>query len=160
MPDTTYTPKVYHKQGGDELVVASTGFITVEAGGGIKGPAEVVTGANTLTAAESGTTYFLDLAAGFLSTLPSPALGLWYKFVVKTAPSGGSYTIGGGTANNIFGMHVERAGGAGVAGSAEDTITFVDGQSIAGDWVVIESDGTNWYSFGMVDVSAGVTYTT
>jgi len=35
MSDTTYQAKVYHKQGGDELVVASGGKITVESGGEI-----------------------------------------------------------------------------------------------------------------------------
>lgn len=35
MPDPTYGPKVYQKQGGDELVVASGGAINVEAGGKI-----------------------------------------------------------------------------------------------------------------------------
>lgn len=32
MPDVSYGPKVYHKQGGDELVVASGGTVTFEAG--------------------------------------------------------------------------------------------------------------------------------
>ncbi len=35
MSDETYQPKVYRKQGGDELVVASGGKITVESGGEI-----------------------------------------------------------------------------------------------------------------------------
>lgn len=35
MSDATYGPKVYHKQGGDTLVVASGGAIDVEAGGKI-----------------------------------------------------------------------------------------------------------------------------
>lgn len=35
MADSSYGPKVYHKQGGDELVVASGGAITVETGGTI-----------------------------------------------------------------------------------------------------------------------------
>jgi len=35
MSDTTYQSKVYHKQGGDEEVVASGGQITVESGGAI-----------------------------------------------------------------------------------------------------------------------------
>ena len=35
MSDATYQPKVYEKQGGDELVVASGGKITVESGGAI-----------------------------------------------------------------------------------------------------------------------------
>ena len=36
MADTTYQPKVYHKQGGDELVVASGGVLNIETGGIIK----------------------------------------------------------------------------------------------------------------------------
>lgn len=35
MPDATYVTKIYEKQGGDELVVASGGVITVETGGSI-----------------------------------------------------------------------------------------------------------------------------
>lgn len=37
MPDSSYTTKVYDKQGGDELVVASGGKITEEPGGAILG---------------------------------------------------------------------------------------------------------------------------
>lgn len=36
MADTTYQPKVYHKQGGDELVVASGGILNIETGGIVK----------------------------------------------------------------------------------------------------------------------------
>jgi hypothetical protein len=35
MADTSYQPAVYRKQGGDELVVASSGYVTVESGGEI-----------------------------------------------------------------------------------------------------------------------------
>ena len=35
MTDATYNTKVYHKQGGDEIVVASGGAITVESGGSL-----------------------------------------------------------------------------------------------------------------------------
>lgn len=35
MPDTTYNPQVYIRQGGDRLVVASGGSILVETGGSI-----------------------------------------------------------------------------------------------------------------------------
>lgn len=33
MADTSYGPLVYHKQGGDELVVASGGVLNIETGG-------------------------------------------------------------------------------------------------------------------------------
>jgi hypothetical protein len=36
MADPTYGPKVYIKQGGDELVVASGGVINIETGGVVK----------------------------------------------------------------------------------------------------------------------------
>lgn len=36
MADTTYGPKVYHKQGGDEMVVASGGVLNIETGGVVK----------------------------------------------------------------------------------------------------------------------------
>lgn len=121
---------------------------------------EVVTATNVITAAESGKTFYLDAAAGFLSTLPAPALGLHYTFIVKTAPTSNGYTIGtNGGADVIFGMAVERAGTAGVAGSAEDLITLVANQSIPGDYVRVESDGTNWYAHAMVDVAAAITFT-
>lgn len=35
MADSTYSPKVYNKQGGEELVVASGGKVNVETGGQI-----------------------------------------------------------------------------------------------------------------------------
>lgn len=38
MPDDTYQPKVYRRQGGDEMVVASGGAIEVESGGVIQAP--------------------------------------------------------------------------------------------------------------------------
>jgi hypothetical protein len=120
---------------------------------------EVVITTNVITAAESGKTFYLSLAAGFTSTLPAPAAGLHYRFVVKTAPTGAPYiiTTNGGD-NVIFGHVVERAGGAGVAGAAQDTVNLVHNQSIIGDEISVRSDGTNWYLHGSVDVSAGLTF--
>lgn len=120
---------------------------------------EVVTAANILTAAESSSTFYLNAVAGFLTTLPAPALGLHYRFVVQTAPTSNGYTIGTPTANIIYGMVEERAGTAGVACAAEDLLTLVANQAIVGDWLDITSDGTNWYVSGMTDVAAGFTCT-
>lgn len=119
---------------------------------------EVVITTNVITAAESGKTFYLSLAAGFTSTLPAPAAGLRFRFIVKTAPTGAPYVIAtNGGDNVLYGMMLERAGGAGVSGAARDTFNFVHNQSIIGDWVEMYSDGTNWYYFGMVDVAAGNT---
>ncbi len=118
---------------------------------------EVVITTNIITADENGKTFYLSLAGGFASTLPAPALGLRFRFVVKTAPTT-AYTIGTNAGDNVmFGMMVERAGGAGVAGAARDVFNFVANQAIVGDWVEFYCDGTNWYYHGMVDVAAGNT---
>ena len=121
--------------------------------------AVVVTTTNPITAAQSGTTFYLSATGGFTSTLPAPALGLVYRFVVKTAPTGASYIITTTSGSNLlFGMFVERAGGAGVAGAAQDTQNFVVNNAIVGDWAEYRSDGTNWYLHGMVNVIAGATF--
>lgn len=119
---------------------------------------ETVVTTNVIGATESGKTFFLNLAAGFTSTLPAAAAGLRFRFVVKTAPTGAPYVITTDSgANVLYGQMLERAGGAGVAGAARDTFNFIHNQSIIGDWVEMISDGTNWYYHGMVDVAAGNT---
>lgn len=118
---------------------------------------EVVITTNVITAAESGKTFFLDLVGGFTSTLPAPAAGLWFKFIVKTAPTTAYIITTNAGADILYGMMLERAGTAGVAGAARDTFNFVASQAIIGDWVEFHSDGTNWYYHGMVDVAAGNT---
>lgn len=119
---------------------------------------EVVTATNVITAAETGSTFYLSAAGGFLSTLPAPALGLHFKFIVKTAPTSVGYTIAtNASANIINGMMEERAGTAGVACATEDLLTLVANQAILGDWIEVRSDATNWYMYGMTDVAAAFT---
>lgn len=136
-----------------------TGNLTGNVTGSVTGAqtSEVVTTTNVIAASESGTTFYLNAAGGFTSTLPAPALGLKFKFVVKTAPTTAYVITTNAGANILYGMMLERAGTAGVAGAARDTFNFVANQAIIGDWVVFESDGTNWYYNGMVDVAAGNT---
>ena len=121
-----------------------------------------LTAVSTLTAAQSGTIFFLNSATEFATTLPAPAAGLSYTFIVKAAPSGASYTIvTNGSANIIKGVQVtaEDAGGSGDSGTADDTITFVDGQAVAGDMVTVISDGTSWFAYATTKLVAGLTFT-
>lgn len=140
--------------------VVFDGGIVLGSGGTVQGNSvnsEVVITTNVITADESGKTFYLNLAGGFTSTLPAPALGLKFRFFVKTAPTTAYIITTNASANIMYGMMEERAGTAGVAGAARDTFNFVANQSIIGDWVEFESDGTNWYYHGMVDVAAGNT---
>lgn len=123
---------------------------------------ETVTAANTITAAESGKTFFLNSATEFVSTLPAPAAGLKFTFIVKAAPSGASYTIVTNGSSNIIVGHVvtSATGAADTETSGGDTISFVDGAAVKGDKVILECDGTNWYASCFAAAATGITITT
>lgn len=122
--------------------------------------AETVSAANVITAAESGKTFYLALAGGFASTLPAPAAGLKYKFVVAVNPTT-AYTIAtNGSANIIKGgvneLEVDT-GDDGPYSNAGDLISFVANVAVVGDWVAVESDGTSWFLTGQTNADGGVT---
>ena len=124
--------------------------------------AEVVAATNVLTAAESGKTFFLTSATEFATTLPAPALGLNYTFIVGAAPASASYTVVTNAAAQILAGHVLTSATA--IGDSENaatgtTITFVDGQSVVGDKAYVVSDGTSWFASCMCAVAAGITIT-
>lgn len=124
--------------------------------------AEVLAATATLTAADSGKTLYLNHATEFATTLPAPALGLKFRFIVAAAPSGADYTVVTAAAAQVMVGSVHSA--AGDAGDTETTlgattITFVGGQSVMGDMADVESDGTNWYVKAWSAVAAGVTLT-
>jgi hypothetical protein len=165
MADASYQPKVYRRQGGDELVVAAGGLITIEDGGGITQAAEVVVTTKALTATESGKTLFLDLAGAFVTTLPAPAAGLQYEFILKTAVTSTMTIVTASSANVILGqvytLDVNSATDPDLEATAgADTISFVANKAIAGDRVVLRCDGTNWYAYGFCSVFDAITLTT
>ena len=93
MADATYGPLVYMMQGGNELVVASSGLITMESGGQIVWPA------SGTTASESGSTTLTKLGASGVSFITSsgdtrkfyigyPVAGA-HKWIYATAGSTG-----------------------------------------------------------------------
>lgn len=128
-------------------------------------PAEVVAATNIILAAESGKTFFLNHATEFVSTLPAPALGLFFRFIVTGAPSGASYTVvTAGAPDQVMIGRVFLSAGSGADGDTEDTaggttLTFVDGAAVIGDMAEFWSDGTNWYVTAHAKVSTGITIT-
>lgn len=125
--------------------------------------AETVSAANVITAAESGKTFFLALAGGFASTLPAPAAGLKYRFVVSVAPTTAYTIVTNGSANIIKGgineLEVDT-GDDGPYDNDADTLTFVANVAVVGDWVDFESDGTSWFIRGQTNADGGITLTT
>lgn len=137
-------------------VVADTaGVITT--GTVVSANYETVITTKAVEAEDSGKTFFLDLVGGFTVTLPVPALGLKYKFVVKTAPTTAYIILTDSVANIIHGAVYSSEAAAVVVAAAADTINFVASLAVIGDWVELESDGTNWYLRGGCFVQDGIT---
>jgi hypothetical protein len=127
--------------------------------------AEINTTTKSVSAVENGEVFFLSLAAGFVTTLPAPALGLRYSFVVRTAPTSGAYTIVTTSSANIikgsiYTSDVNSATDADFETAGGDTITFVQNKAVAGDKVDLVSDGTNWFAYGFCTVFDAITVTT
>lgn len=127
--------------------------------------AEINTTTKSVSTVENGETFFLSLAAGFVTTLPAPALGLTYTFVVRTAPTTGSYTIvTNGSANiikgSVYSSDLNAATDSDFETAGGDTITFAQNKAVAGDRVNLVSDGTNWFVIGYCTVFDAITITT
>lgn len=116
-----------------------------------------LTADTTLTPADTGKTFLLD-AVGEVITLPAVASseGVQYKFICTVTTATTDWTIVAAT-DVIYGS--AQVAGAVVAASAENTITLVVAKFLPGDWVTLESDGTNWYVEASVVTSAGCTFT-
>lgn len=124
---------------------------------------EVLTTTKSVSANDSGKTFFLNHATGFVSTLPAAQAGLNYTFVVGgTPPSSGNHTVvTSGSSNVIHGLVVmATVDDAGAVDDNADTISFVASQAQEGDWVTVVSDGTDWFVRGQAQVAEGVTLTT
>lgn len=127
------------------------------------GYVEDTTATNVLASSECGKLIFLNSATEFVTTLPAPVAGCKFRFVVKAAPSGASYTVVTNASANVIIGHVETADIDGAAdgdvSTADDTISFVDGVAVVGDEVEIYSDGTSWYYIGHARTYNGITGT-
>lgn len=100
MPDASYQPNVYMKQGGNEQVIASGGKITQEAGSARVVPVAVKTANYTVLASESDTVFIAD-AADLVFTLPATQAGLRYTFVCAAVSAATGLSISPQTVDSI-----------------------------------------------------------
>jgi hypothetical protein len=122
----------------------------------IKKEYKALTADYTVTAADSGLTFLLD-ATGEAITLPAVAEGLNFKFLCTAAVATSSWTITAAT-KVISGS--AQVAGAVVAAELEDVISLVHtSKATIGDWVSVESDGTNWYVEGSAVTAGSITFT-
>lgn len=103
---------------------------------------------------------FLNSATGYVTTLPAPIAGFKCTVMSKLQNTSGNHTIvSSASANIIIGAQHDTGGAAGDKGTADDTISFVASQSVPGDKVDLESDGTSWFAHAFSAVAAGMTFT-
>lgn len=127
-----YIPKVYKKDGGNEMVVASGGKITLEAGGTVQQALVAAGSALTVTRAlHDGKIIKLDAAAGSTVTLPAAtATGAVFRFLVTVTATSNSHVIKVANATDEFrGFVIQDASEATApniwwASDNDDTITL------------------------------------
>lgn len=115
-----------------------------------------VTGAKTLTAADSGIVQVLSAAAGAQIDLPALEAGLHFRFIVGDNFATTDWTVVSST--NVIQGNVD-VNNSHVNGSDENTITFVASAESVGDFVDVVCDGTNWYVSGAANSTGAVTLT-
>lgn len=113
--------------------------------------------AQTMSVADSGKIIVIPAAtANGVVNLPAVAPGLCYKFIMA-ATAAFTVTLTP-TANGLVNGSVlnnNAAAGEVVSKNAANTTNFT-ATAVAGDWIEVVSDGTNWYVFGQSRVAAGL----
>lgn len=128
--------------------------------GGSSAGIKELTVASTLSSADSGKVFMLNSATEFATTLPAPSNTGWEAtFIVKAAPSGANYTIVAPSGAILGSVSAGAADDvADTSDGSDTTISFIGGSSVAGDYVKLVSDGTNFYIVGgLGKVAAGIT---
>jgi len=127
-----------------------------------RGKVEVISAAQTLTAADSGKVFILDAAEGKTVTLPALATGLNFKFIVGAAFATTNWIIDSAEGDNIEGIISDMgATVAGIPAGAEDQINFVASAEGIGDWIELVCDYANsqWLVSGACRTNGGITAT-
>ena len=101
---------------------------------------EAITAANTITAAESGTRYILNVAAAKIQTLPTPAAGLEYWFYVGATEPTGTHTVVTASSANIIVGNIsspeDAAGSVGFDHLQHVKACWAEQHKIPGKWYV------------------------
>jgi hypothetical protein len=122
---------------------------------------ETTTAVDVLTSEQCGETIFLNNATGYLTTLPVPTAGCYFKIVLVTLLTSGNHTIAtNASANIIIGgineLEVDTSSDGPIA-TVGDLITFVGSVESLGDYIELLSDGTSWYLNGQTGLDGGIT---
>lgn len=99
----SYQPKTYRKQGGDELVIASSGTLTIEAGGALALNTAAATTTANLPAGGLSLVTATSAAGAQVFTIDRPVVGQpkWISCTVANATD--TCTITGPSTTTLFG---------------------------------------------------------
>lgn len=120
----------------------------------------VLTAARTVLASESGTTFILSLAGGFTVTLPSPQIGLRYRFITGIIPTT-AYIItatGAIVHGGINELEVDTGDDGPVASGSTSLTLVASALGTVGDWVEYICDGSRWLITGQTKLDGAVTF--
>ncbi len=152
--DNTYQPKAYHKQGGDEYVIASGGALTIEAGGAIAIEAGTVAAGQVLTVGTGistpivfGTNELIEWhGRGNSATSSAPLLRCRMSAPASTAVTAGGAAIAGqfqayGTDTNDVGDLNAVQGHVGIKAACTIISRAGSMPEMIGGWFKIEDLG-------------------
>ena len=113
-----------------------------------------------LTKYDYGSMGVFNRAAGTAVTLPVPADGATFQFVIGTAPTTANTIATSGSANIIKGgvneLEVDTSDD-GPYSAVGDLISFVANIAVVGDYADLRSDGTSWFLRGQTNADGGIT---
>jgi len=110
-----------------------------------------ITGTTTLTAAQSGTTFYVSGPTSTV-TLPSPSTGLNFRFVTSGSVTG-VVKISSVAGDDIDGVLTVNA--ADVTCTDVDIVNVIDTAESTGDFFELRSDGVQWYIGDSIADTAG-----
>lgn len=153
MSDATYNPggtPIYHKQGGNELVVGSSGVITLESGGSIavgSGASIAVASGGSLTVPVTSGTTTAALSNTGISTVTKGTTGTGVNNYTISDPVAGSQKWISCTTANVSEF---------VTITASTAVTFLSGTSLnklkfvaAGGVQLAGIDASTWSTIGL-----------
>jgi hypothetical protein len=127
--------------------------------------AEAVSANNTIAATECGKTFFLS-GDDHTQTLPAVSgvsAGCEFRFIIAGAPTTSTVILTGNSDEDVLIGGINElevdTNDDGPYDANADTITFIGGTAVVGDFVYMISDGSYFYVSGQANADGGITIT-
>ncbi len=159
MSTTTHTNNLGYILKGDHLTnltvegLLTTNGQTILTGATFGGGS--ISGATTLTEVQSGTTFEVDTTTSYTITLPTPAAGLNYKFVI-TADDANAVVINAG-GNFLYGTILDNNATNVTQVDTDENINFAAAAVVGDSIELCGVSSTVWYVTAQSSIDGGIT---